>query len=88
VLAGAVDAGEGLLVQQADEAVARATLSSTCIISCWWSEPTFEFSNTGAISYWFGATSLWRVLTGMPSLRISSSDSSMQARIRSGIEPK
>ena len=37
--------------------------------SCWWSEPTLEFSNTGANSYWPGATSLWRVLIGMPSLR-------------------
>src|SRR4051812_47984743 len=32
----------------------RATRWSTCIVSCWWSEPTFEFSNTGAISYWPG----------------------------------
>ena len=49
---------------------------------------TFEFSNTGATSYWAGATSLWRVLTGTPSLTSSRSVSSMQARIRSGIEPK
>ncbi len=47
-----------------------------------------EFSNTGAISYWAGATSLWRVFTGIPSFRISSSASIMQASTRSGIEPK
>ena len=59
-----------------------------CIVSCWWSEPTFEFSNTGAISYWLGATSLWRVLTGTPSFASSFSKSMMQARTRSGIAPK
>ena len=32
----------------------RATRCITCIVSCWWSEPTFEFSNTGAISYCAG----------------------------------
>ncbi len=47
-----------------------------------------EFSKIGAISYWAGATSLWRVLTGMPSRRISISDSIMKASTRSGIEPK
>ena len=36
----------------------------------------------------FGATSLWRVFTGIPSFPRSRSVSSMQARIRSGIEPK
>jgi hypothetical protein len=56
--------------------------------SCWWSEPTLEFSNTGANSYCAGATSLWRVLIGMPSLAISLSASSMHASTRSGIEPK
>ena len=66
----------------------RATFCSTCIVSCWWSEPTFEFSKIGAISYWLGATSLWRVLTGTPSFWSSRSASSMQARMRSGIEPK
>ena len=32
----------------------RATFCITCIVSCWWSEPTFEFSKIGAISYWPG----------------------------------
>ena len=32
----------------------RATRSMTCIVSCWWSEPTFEFSKIGASSYWPG----------------------------------
>ncbi len=66
----------------------RATDWSSCIVSCWWSEPTFEFSKTGAISYWPGATSLWRVLTGTPSFASSSSESIMKASTRSGIEPK
>ena len=66
----------------------RATLCMICIVSCWWSEPTFEFSNIGAISYWPGATSLWRVLTGTPSFASSSSVSIMKASMRSGIEPK
>ena len=61
---------------------------SSCIVSCWWSQPTFEFSKIGASSYWFGATSLWRVLTGTPSFASSRSVSIMHARIRSGIEPK
>ena len=60
----------------------------TCIVSCWWSEPTFEFSKIGATSYWAGATSLWRVLIGTPSLASSCSVSSMQASTRSGIDPK
>ena len=66
----------------------RAVLCMSCIVSCWWSEPTFEFSNTGAISYCAGATSLWRVLTGTPSLASSRSVSIMHASTRSGIEPK
>ena len=45
--------------------------------SCWWSQPTLEFSKIGAISYWAGATSLWRVLIGTPSLASSCSASSM-----------
>ena len=66
----------------------RATDWSSCIVSCWWSEPTFEFSKIGAISYCPGATSLWRVLTGTPSFASSSSESIMKASTRSGIEPK
>ena len=45
-----------------------------CIVSIWWSAPTFEFSKIGATSYWFGATSLWRVLIGTPSLASSQLD--------------
>ena len=40
---------------------------------------TFAFSNTGAISYWLGATSLWRVFTGTPTLYSSVSTSDMNA---------
>ena len=43
------------------------------MVSCWWSEPTFEFSKIGATSYWAGATSLWRVLIGTPSFASSRS---------------
>ena len=50
---------------------------SSCIVSCWWSQATFEFSKIGASSYWLGATSLWRVLTGTPSLASSRSVSIM-----------
>ena len=48
----------------------------------------FARSNIGAISNWPGATSLWRVLAGMPSLNSSRSESSMKARTRSGMAPK
>jgi hypothetical protein len=53
-----------------------------------WSEPTEVASNTGAISNCPGATSLWRVLAGMPSRHSSRSRSIMNARIRSRIGPK
>ena len=43
----------------------RFIVSMTII---WWSVATLAFSKTGAISYWLGATSLWRVLTGTPHL--------------------
>ena len=44
------------------------------MIRFWWSVARLEFSNIGAISYWLGATSLWRVLTGTPSLDSSRLD--------------
>ncbi len=53
-----------------------------------WSEPTEVGSNTGAISNCPGATSLWRVLDGMPTRHSSRSRSIMNARIRWRIEPK
>ena len=65
-----------------------ATRRSISIVSIWWSVATLAFSKTGAISYWLGATSLWRVFTGTPSLNSSSSTSAMQASTRSGIAPK
>ena len=65
-----------------------ATRRSVTMISCWWSVARLADSNTGAISYCPGATSLWRVLTGMPSLNSSRSHSSMNASTRSGIAPK
>ena len=36
----------------------RATFCMICMVSCWWSEPMFEFSKIGATSYCAGATSL------------------------------
>ena len=65
-----------------------ATRSSMMTTICWWSVATFAVSNTGAISYCAGATSLCRVFTGMPSLKSSRSVSSMHASTRSGIAPK
>ena len=67
---------------------ARAVCRSTCIVSIWWSTATLAFSNVGAISYWPGATSLWRVLTGTPSSKRRRSASAMKASTRSGIAPK
>ena len=65
-----------------------ATRLRVTISSCWWSAATFERSNIGASSNWPGATSLWRVLAGMPSLNSSRSVSSMKASTRSGMAPK
>ncbi len=56
-----------------------ATVLKVVISSCWWSEPWLARSNIGAISNWPGATSLWRVLAGMPSLKSSRSVSIMNA---------
>ena len=60
-------------------------------ISCvrfWWSVARLLFSKIGAISYWLGATSLCRVLTGTPNLNSSASTSAMYASTRSGMVPK
>ena len=89
VLARAVDAGERLLVQQAGQAVLRRrSCAALPCVSIWWSVARLESSKIGAISYWLGATSLCRVLTGTPSLNSSASQSAMQARTRSGMGPK
>jgi hypothetical protein len=59
VLARAVDAGKRLLVQQAGQARTSAPPSAaSSIVINWWSTARLAFSNTGAISYWLGATSL------------------------------
>ena len=65
-----------------------ATFLRVVISSCWWSAATLERSNIGASSNWPGATSLWRVLAGMPSLNSSRSQSIMNASTRSGMAPK
>ena len=41
------------------------------MVSIWWSVARLACSKIGAISYWLGATSLCRVLTGTPSLNSS-----------------
>ena len=66
----------------------RATGLKVVISSCWWSEASLARSNIGAISNWPGATSLWRVLAGMPSLKSSRSVSIMKPSTRSGMAPK
>mmetsp|Transcript_13200 Transcript_13200/g.47394 ORF Transcript_13200/g.47394 Transcript_13200/m.47394 type:complete len:228 (-) Transcript_13200:834-1517(-) len=45
-----------------------ATSSQICITTRFWSVCVITEPNSGANSYWFGATSRWRVLSGMPSL--------------------
>ena len=66
----------------------RATVLNTVISSCWWSDATLARSNIGAISNCPGATSLCRVLAGMPSLNSSRSVSIMKPSTRSGMAPK
>ena len=66
----------------------RATALKVVISSCWWSEASLARSNIGATSNWPGATSLCRVLAGMPSLNSSGSVSIMNPSTRSGIAPK
>ncbi|MNS81441.1 hypothetical protein D3C72_1151550 [compost metagenome] len=43
-----------------------ATRLSTSMVSTLWSHATLSCSKTGAISYWEGATSQWRLLAGTP----------------------
>ena len=65
-----------------------ATARKVVIVSCWWSEASLARSNIGATSNCPGATSLCRVLAGMPSLNSSRSVSIMKPSTRSGIAPK
>ncbi len=58
------------------------------MVRCWWSEPTLEFSKIGATSYWAGATSLWRVLIGTPSLASSRFGLEHAREDALGIDPK
>ena len=45
-----------------------ATRLSVSIVIIWWSVATLALSKIGATSYCDGATSLWRVLIGTPTL--------------------
>ena len=79
VLARAVDALKGLLVQQAGKAVAvRPPSSCISMVSWLWSMAMLAVVNTGASSCWAGATSLCLVLAEMPSFHSSSSSSFMK----------
>mmetsp|Transcript_53689 Transcript_53689/g.141530 ORF Transcript_53689/g.141530 Transcript_53689/m.141530 type:complete len:203 (+) Transcript_53689:562-1170(+) len=49
-----------------------ATSSEICITIRFWSVCTGAGPKSGANSYWFGATSRWRVFRGMPILKHSS----------------
>ena len=60
VLARAVDAGEGLSWSRQTRPYLWATFCMTYIVSCG-GRADIEFSKMGAITYWLGATSLWRV---------------------------
>ena len=53
-----------------------------------WSMARLACSKTGAISNWFGATSLCLVLMGIPSLYAPNSRSFMNSRTLSGMHPK
>ena len=66
----------------------RATRLIVSMTIWLWSEATLASSKMGAVSYWLGATSLWRVLIGIPSLYSSVSLSCMKARMRSLMLPK
>ncbi len=66
----------------------RATSAMSDISSRLWSLARLVSSNMGASSNWLGATSLWRVLAGMPSLWHSISRSSMKDSTREGMAPK
>ena len=88
VLARAVDAGERLLVQQADNAVLLAVSFRIVIVQLLVVGGDVGGLEEGAISNWPGATSLWWVLAGMPSSYSSSSTSCMKTWTRSGMAPK
>ena len=66
----------------------RATLRISDMISMLWSTAKLHSSKIGASSNWFGATSLWRVFTGMPSSKACISKSFMKAATRVGMAPK
>ena len=66
----------------------RATRFISDMSNMLWSTARFVSSKMGANSNWLGATSLWRVLQGMPNSNARISKSFMKACTRSGIVPK
>ena len=80
VLAGAVDAVEGLLVQRGRPGRGGWPRASCFSMVSWlWSMARLPWSKMGASSCWAGATSLCLVLAGTPSFQSSSSTSFMKA---------
>ena len=65
-----------------------AVLRRISITIILWSMARLSSSNTGAISNCAGATSLWRVLAGIPILQSSLSTSCIKLIMRGFIEPK
>ena len=65
-----------------------ATLDIKSINSALWSQAKLASSKVGATSNWAGATSLWRVRTGMPNFNASISKSTINEFTRVGMEPK
>ena len=66
----------------------RATFRINDMMSMLWSTARLHSSKIGANSNWLGATSLWRVFTGIPNSSAWISRSFMKAATRVGIAPK
>ena len=79
---------KGFSCNSARKPCLRATFFISDISSMLWSTARLHSSKMGANSNWLGATSLWRVFTGMASSNDCISRSFMKATTRSGIVPK
>ena len=66
----------------------REILRIKAMINRLWSLAKLHSSKIGANSNWLGATSLWRVFTGIPNFNASISNSFMNSNTRVGIAPK
>ena len=70
---------KGFSCNRARKPCLRATFFSNDMNNMLWSMARFISSKIGANSNWFGATSLWRVLQGMPSSSACTSRSFINA---------